>query len=285
MKNFKLFGLVLLAVTLIFSSCSKDEDETIAAPGITFSNGNTELTFDGVNSVDVNVDVKAEGKVSTFTLMKIVKDANGSTETPLTADYDFDGETSGTFRFQRSNTEIGTDIILSTDSPKKVEYKFTVTDKEGVVKTAIYTVTMAAAATTPLATEETGMFYHVKGLLKGAYDLDADAGVPESGDASTKSMINTDDTGEAFTAKWISGNGTEYVLANGFDYTNATVESATGAFTAGTTLTTVTPAVNNIYIAKKGTTYYVVKITEIDASFSTDTGTHTGRITFTYKKN
>lgn len=281
MKNFKLIALLLLSVTLIFSSCSKDEDE-IAAPSITFSNGNTELVFNGQNAIDVDVDVSAEGEVASFMLVKMINDATGSTTTPIVIDYDFE-KTSGTFRFERSNVQILADITMSTDNPKKVEYKFSLTDKEGVVKTATYTVTMNVVET-DLAAEMDGMFYHVEGELHGAFDLDGDATVGLNGATTTKSMINTDAAGVTFTGAWNSGNGTMFAKVNSFDFANATVESLATAVAGATFVADVTPANNDIYIAKRDVRYYVIKITDVDAAYNTNTGGNTGKLSFKYRK-
>lgn len=162
-------------------------------------------------------------------------------------------------------------------------YLFKVTDKDALSASFTVNVTVAPA-TTPLSTEETGAFYHLAGLEKGAYDLDSNMERSSSESEALKDMINTDAASETFTGSWMAGNTTMFVKDNSFDYTNATVESATAAYTAGTAASSVTnPAVDDIYVAYvRGSYYAVVKITAIDPSEGT--GSNTGKITFTYKK-
>ncbi len=189
MKNFKLFGLMLLAGTLIFSSCKKDEETTTAVPTIAFSNGNDALVYDGTNAIDVTIDVTAEAKVKDFTLVKIVNDANGSTETPITINYDFDGDASGSYRFQRSSAEIGIDISTSTDDPKKVEYKFSLTDKDGTVKNSIYTVTMAVASGNPIHTYSATLMGAQDNANAGSFFASTNGSVYLTADANNNSSL------------------------------------------------------------------------------------------------
>lgn len=296
MKNFKIIALIMLAGTMLFSSCAKDEDE-IATPSIAFSNGNTELVFDGTNSVDVTIDVAAEGKVSDFVLVKKIKDATGTSENPITTDYDFKGETSGSFRFQRTAAEITADITLSTDDPKKVEYIFTLTDKEGSVKTATYTVKMAAAQAglidthTPItmgswtATEgsyyvsATGMVYKQTEVAGHESEIDfvfyvgntngATLAAPSNAEFQTGGSLATD-----YVCKdWSTKNATKFGTHVALTWTDITDDALIVANTEGLTATDAKNlAVGNIIpfvteAGKKG----VIKVNAIDPTVASGT--------------
>ena len=129
-----------------------------------------------------------------------------------------------------------------------------------------------------------GMFYHISGTEHGAYDLDGDATVGSTGAATAKSMKNTDAAGATFTGSWTSDNGTTFVKDNAYDYTTGDTVAAETAFTNGSDAADVAnPAVNDIYIAKKGSTYYAIKILTVDPTV--EGGMNDGQITFSYKKN
>ena len=279
---------MFLAGATLFTSCKKDE-ETVADPTISFQGGTTSLVFTGANSIDVNVTFAAEGKIESVSLNGPSLTSPGTKTTDITnkmgTTHTDNGrnQTSVIYLFQVSST----DLIAAFVNHTSLTYTFTVNDQQPVSTTGTFTVTMQSSGT-PFTLTKSGQFYHVAGLLKGAYDLDGDAEVSEGGTASTKSMKNTDLAGNAFTGSWSSdaANGTQYVKDNTYNYTNATVESATSAYTAGTASATVTnPAADDVYIGKKGTTYYVIKITAVEPTYSTNTGANTGRITFGYKKN
>jgi len=62
----------------------------------------------------------------------------------------------------------------------------------------IYTITKKTVSN--FTKTKTGQFYHIQGLLQGAYDLDGDALVSSTGTASAKSMKNTDGAGNTSPA-------------------------------------------------------------------------------------
>ena len=138
MKKIKFLALIMLAGALVFTSCKKDDEETATAlPTITFQNGNNSLEFTGTENIDVNIDFTAEAKVSTFKLTFLGDSLIDKTD-------DYKGKTSGTWRFERSSTEINADIAASSDGT--VKYVFTLVDKDNNTKSAIYTVTTPAQA-------------------------------------------------------------------------------------------------------------------------------------------
>jgi hypothetical protein len=275
MKQLKVFALMLFAGATLFTSCKKDE--TSPAPTVTVTNDKVAYTITGAadTTITFNVTVAAEGEIETFQIKKTV----GTTTTTYGSPTGFAGQTSFVYNFQETFT---------TTATYPQTFKFMVTDKEG--QTAEISVTIskqAAVVNTPFATEVlTGTFYHIAGLLHGAYDLDGDATVGASGTASAKSMKNTDAAGITFTGSWTSdpANGTQYVKVT-TAYASIYQENAPTLYAAGSASATVTnPAANDVYIAKKGSTYYVVQILTVEPTYSTGTGGNTGRITFKYKK-
>lgn len=277
---FVAFGIMLS------TSCTKDE--TFADPEISFQNGQNSLVFNGTNSIDVNVNFVAEGKIETVTLKMptanpaVFQTMDITKKMGLAYTTNSNGETSATYFFKVADTTLA--ALLATNT--SLTYTFTLTDQELKETQATFTVTKTAA-NTPLSVSKNGMFYHVEGTLQGAWDLDGDALVGASGSAALKSMKNTDAAAAAFTGSWTSPtqNGTMYVKANTYDFANATEEAAAAAYNAGTPSATVTnPAANDIYIGKKGTTYYAIKITAVDANDNTCACGNKGKITFAYKK-
>ena len=284
MKKVKFFALMFLAGATLFTSCKKDE--TLPAATISVSNNTTTYTLKFVTVTDTsvlfNVTVTAEAEIESYSMKKTI----GSTEVsyPATGDKGiaatgYTGLTSYTYHFDEN--------FLKTETFPQT-FKFSVTDKDG--NTANVTVTInytPVTANTPFATEVTsGTFYHIAGLLHGAYNLDGDATVGSSGTASTKSMVNTDAAGATFTGSWVSddANATQYVKTT-TAYADIYQENATTLYAAGTANANVTgPAANDVYIGKKGTTYYVISILTIEPTYSDNTGNNHGRITFKYKK-
>jgi len=133
---------------------------------------------------------------------------------------------------------------------------------------------------TPFTYEITTGNIGLQGQNTDAYNLDGDSTVSSSSNDDIKFIVNIDSI--SFTGSWESKNGTIFVKDNNFDYTNATIESATDAYTTGTPTETVTnPVVDDIYIAenhsKHEVKYYVIKIDNINLI--------NGELNFSYKKN
>lgn len=164
-------------------------------------------------------------------------------------------------------------------------YTFTVTDKEGLSTAVTVSVTVVEGETA-LDNEANGQFFHVNGSLKGAFDLLLNQEVGASDPDAGKDLANTDAAGSPFTGSFESKNGTQFVKANSYDYENATLQSATAAFDAGTASSSVTnPAADDIYIVKlRGQAAYVVlKVTSVDPADNECACTNTGKIAFSYK--
>jgi len=174
---------------------------------------------------------------------------------------------------------------FTTQSDTGVEnWTFRITDNGGKVNEVSFNITTIGKL---FKYTKTGYFYHMASSQYGAYDIDGDAPVGAVGTASTKSMKNTDASGATFTGSWESdvANTTQFVKDNTYDYANATVQSATTAYAAGSASTSVyNPVVGDTYIAKRGSAYYVVKITTLDPNDNTCDCVNKGKITFEYKK-
>jgi|YNPMSStandDraft_1061717.scaffolds.fasta_scaffold00165_19 hypothetical protein len=275
MKKLFAISLILLAGATIFTSCKKD-DET-PAPEISVTNNKVEylITATADTTILFNVTVKAEGEISSFTIKKKV----GTTETSYGNPTGFAGKTNYVYNFNET--------FKPTDT-YPISFTFKVVDKKD--QEASITVTIKkinAPSQTPFANEYTnGVFYHIAGLLHGAYNLDGNTTVGISGAPETKSMKNTDAAGSPFTGSWISdpANGTTYVKTT-TPYANIYQENVATLFSAGTANAAVTnPQAGNVYIGKKGTTYYVIEILSVEPNYDQGTGGNKGRITFKYKK-
>jgi hypothetical protein len=275
--------MFLAVSSLLFVSCTKDEDS--ADPQIYFQNSQTSLEFDGTNSVDVNITFEAEGEIESVFMIRPTFTGTQSVDITKQMGMDYDdngrGNTTATYFFKVSNSLIDS-MMRANLLP--MQYTFTLTDKDDRVTTATFEITLKAAPTTPLTVAKSGSFYHIGGSLEGAYDLVNDVRVAASGAATSKFIKNTNQVGDPFTGAWKSDNGTKFVKVTGFDYANATEEAAMTAYAAGTELTTVIPAVNDMFIAKHGTTYFVIKITALDPLDNTCQCGNKGKISFDYKK-
>ncbi len=275
MKKLFAISLIILAGAAIFTSCKKDE--TVPAPEISVTNNKVEynITATADTTITFNVNVTAEGEIDQFTIKKTV----GTTTTSYGNPTGFSGKTSYVYNFQETFT--------STDT-YPISFTFKVVDKEGQDASITVTIKKINVPTnTPFDTEYTdGVFYHIAGLLHGAYNLDGHTTVAASGPAAEKSMKNTDAAGSPFTGSWVSetANGTQYVKVTGTTYANIYKENVATLYAAGTPSASVTnPQAGNVYIGKKGTKYYVIEILSVEPNFDQNTGYNKGRITFKYK--
>lgn len=289
MKKLKLFALGLIGATFLFTSCEEDDEET-PNPVITVSEVITSST--GTVTVAPNTQIELEwnarkegtgAELETFAVS--MQGFNTISPVPTS-------EAGNDFPYSISNSDddqyIDKIIVSAGANVGITTWSFTVTDKDGKTATATISVEVANA-TTPLATEVMGAFFHIQGTEHGAYDLVTGASVAASGADASKDMINTDAAGDPFTGSWMSGTGnnTMFVKVSGYDYANATVESATAAYAGGTASASVAdPAVGDMYVAqlRGGTDYAVIMVTKVDPDDATSTG-NKGKIEFDFKKN
>lgn len=271
MKKFKVFGLILLAGAIAFTSCKKDEPE-----GPTLSvTANKTSAWQG-DTITFTYTVASNAELEKLSYSTTASNLVPADEVALSG-----------------NSKNGTiDVVLPTSGVTEgtLTFTFTALDKDGeeYAATTTIAITLAPGTTsTPFNTTITGgTFYHIQGSLQGAWDLDGDALVSASGVASTKSMKNTDAAGATFTGSWTSdaANGTLFVETS-TTYSSIDQETAASIYSGGTPSATVNnPAVNDVYVAKKGSTYYVIQITALDPNDNTCGCANKGKISFTYKK-
>lgn len=257
-------------------------------PTISFQSGMTSLVFNGTNSINLNVTLSAPSLIQSVSLQGPSLTGTGTTTLSITNKMGTSGtdnaynQTSAVYLFNVSTSDLA---LAAVNHNTGFTYTFTVNDQLGNSATGTFTVTISTT-NTPLAYENTsGVIWNLVGPYQGAWDLGTNVGVSSSGAESTKDMKNTSTVASGWVNAWTTGtgNGTLYVKTSVFDYNNATLESATSAYAAGTAVSTVTnPATNDIYIAKLrgGTNYAVIKITNIVVTPSDNLD----KIEFSYKK-
>lgn len=281
--------LPVATLSLLFlSSCAEDDPNESLPPLLTVTEQNS-----GSSGSNITIE---EGQSLTFTWDAVKRDAdletfdvdvtgvNAPTTIPTSSQgNDFPYDISNADDENYLDTLVFSNAGLNTG---KTLYEFSVTDGDGGTRTVSFEVTVEAA-TTPLATEVTGAYYHIGGSLEGSYDLVNEAAVSASQPDSLKDMENTDLAGDVFTGSWTAANATLFVEASGFDYANATVEAAASAYQAGTPVSAVAnPAANEIYVAKlRGNQgYAVIKVVDVDPSDNTCACGNNGKMTFDFKK-
>lgn len=285
MKKLKILSILLFSAMVIVTSCAKDE-ELGPNPTITFSPAvnSQEMDFSAVtvDTVKFSVILEAHEEIETFTITKKTYVGTDITPESIVVDglNDMKGKTYHEYDFEYVIEE--TDF----DGVDKIEFLFSLADKEDRTVEKVYTVTLADPETPFTEEVTTGAFYHIEGSLQGAYDLDGDALVGAAGDAAIKSMKNTDGAAETFTGSWTSetANGTMYV-ESAVSYASIYQENVADVYGAGTPSASVdSPEVGDVYVAKKGTTYYVIEITALDVNDNTCGCGNKGKISFKYKK-
>ncbi|BDX39061.1 hypothetical protein CYCD_24160 [Tenuifilaceae bacterium CYCD] len=303
--------MAIVALSFLFSGCSKDDETTPADPTVTITEG-TSLAIPANTStatpysLTLHVTIDAPGKIKS-----IVFNRNAYLGETLVTPYT---ETITTYNNETTASIDKTDDIVlgqfHLGTIDKISYEFIITDVNDVIGEATFDVTMGSytAFTSEIIT---GEIWKLHSSGKACWDLKGDSTVTAIGDnySVKRYIINSDNINSAniesnFTGSWTSnsvswtsaggtnyvtnGNGIKYVKANSFDYTNAKVEKANYVFElAGTTnqLTSiVNPAVDDIYIAKKDAELYVIKITELNTTEAAPTKANTGVLRFTYKK-
>jgi len=277
MKKMKMFALMLLAGVVFFSSCSSD-DETGPAPTISFSNfpaGNYEIDFATVATFDLSfaVIITAEEQINTLSAKRKV---GGTTVNITPAPTGFAGQTSFTYNF------LGT--FNETDT-YPIELIFSVTDKADQTTEKTFTVTKKAPTQqeTPFATEiTTGKVFHILAPEMASWNLAGDVAVGSAN--TTDSYIRNMDAAGSFTGKFESKNGTQFVKVT-LNYATASKEAAEAAYAAGTPAGSVAAvAVNDVFVAKKGTELYLIKVTNISTTDGASTAGNKGSMSFSYKK-
>ncbi len=289
MKNLKLITLMMFAMTLAFTSCSDDTDK--AAPTIKFAGiEGSSYDFsvnDQAKELVFNVKLAAEAEIKSFDI-KMIKSGMATLEEA----YDIEGtkkikkgETAATYNFERTITP--NCFVNGTDMFNKIEFIFTLVDKDETKVEKTFTVNLVAPQDEgeELKTEVNGVIYNIHGQQKGAWDLVGDMAKSTSDADADKDMINSTTNPTDFLKGWSANNGTTFVKAPaGMPYAAfATDKTAKDVYAAGSATTTVSNAAQgDIYIVKlRGEeNYAVIKVTGITVTDNDNND----KIEFTYKK-
>jgi hypothetical protein len=310
MKLNKYLALATIASVFAFTACEDDPIVTPADPTIAITGTPSfviPVTATANPTVSFVFTVDAPGKIKNLKIVRTEYLGTATVGTPVEQPYNV---AIGATTYEETFTSEVMYGKFHKGEIDEVEFMVIVTDNNDKIASAEYIVTMGAY--TALATEiTTGEMWKLHSTGKACWDLKNDVAVTAIGTAAeaNRYIINSDNVGTLndpsnFTGSWTSGtvnwtatggtaqvttgNGTKYVKANIFDYTNAKKEKALYMFNlAGTAdqLTSISnPAVNDIYIAKKGDELYVIKITVNNTTEVAPTKANTGVLKFTYKK-
>lgn len=298
MKKLKLMALGLLSVGLFtLTSCEDDADtETFPKPTLTVTassvsgtgDANGDITIGKNETVTFTISAASAGGTNLKSISVVSSGVNQVTNFAASnKGYDFNTSVN----LKNADEDIYSDVLtadgvfLSNEGAS--QFRFTLTDDKD--QSTVVDIKVTVDNPTPLSNETKGAFFHVGGSSLGAYNLVA--GSPVSGgssaDKSVQDMKNTDAPGDVFTGSWTAANTTEFVKANGYDYANATEETAIAAFAAGTAGQNVgDPLLNDIYIVKLrgGSDYAVIKVTIVDPLDNTCNCGNRGKISFDFKK-
>ena len=265
MKKLKLFALLFLAGTLIFTSCSKDdEEETTPMPTVTFSGASSyevDLTDSTTTHIVYSASIKAEGKVKTFVIYekKYVSNGEGGYDINSTTYFDgtddFGGETSKTYYFDKNFN--ATDFVLNGKEVAKIEYVYSVTDKESQNFEKVCTITKKeeTPAETPLSDATAFSWKRVGGS--------AGTGL------STFGLKWTSNAKEVH-AQITKDSADKLVILSSADWTNITTKEALAAAVDNATGVEVYANVSaesddnydDVIATKVGTEYFLIHVTK-----------------------
>lgn len=305
MNFFKYAAVALLGGMVLFTSCEKDSE--FDDPKVKIEQGSAfelDPSQGPVYELSLDASIVAPGVID-----KIVVERTKllNNETVDQGEYIFDGEHVGVTETDISYGDFINYEPFFDGTIDKIEYLIVVTDKEGNIGDAMFTVTMGGYTALDIEFTE-GEIWNIYGSGKGCWNLKDDLAVSALGDGieATRYMINTDAEGSTdknfpFTGSWSSvestwissggntmvtkGNGTEFVKANGYDYEKAPRELALHLFENGEATTFVeAPEADDIYIAKLEDELYVIKIIANDTEVDPNSKLNNGVLRFSYKK-
>lgn len=289
MKNLLKFAFMAVATAGLFA-CGNDNDDpdapkpTITVEELGTGTVNQDITVAPGTTLLFKWNALKTGDGAKLDMFEIDQTGvNVSVPLPTT----FNGETLPITNMPNryESQYVDTIAISAGNNAGVTTYTFSVTDKNG--NNVSQSISVTVVSSTPLGATMTGSFYHIAGTLQGSYSIVNDALVSASGSDADKDLHNTDAAGAAFTGSFDSKNNTTFVKVTGFDFENATVESAEAAFMAGTSATSVSnPAVGDVFVLnlKGAGNYSVVRITALDPNDGTCNCGNEGKITFEYKK-
>jgi lipoprotein len=290
--------LALASASMVFLSSCKDDPKKKPAPTV-------QVQATGNKALD------GKAKEEHFPLIVIAKPADGLkiSSIKLTVTYKgtdgADASSPEKTLSTTANKDLGgyTASIALTEIPAGVKagkLNLVVTDSDkNVAKTSVefdFSGVTPPPADKGWEAEKTGAFSHSNGTAMGGYDLKNNAAVSLT-DASKKAnryMMNTSAEDKAFTPAWTSekvtsispnpeGNGTLFQKVE-LNFADVTVADAEAAFKEASASKNVTGvAKDQVYLAKLGEEFYIIKITEVSTTENARKGTDKGHIAFTYK--
>ena len=268
----------MMGSVAFFASCNSEDDDdddavVVEAPTIEFVSGGDAVTLAEGAEHTVKILAEQPGSAGELSNITVIATVDGTAETKVDTTI--------------TGTTFTMTTVITKGSATSESWTFTATNSDG--KTASISVTLTLEQTTPFGYENTqdGVIWHLWGNGNGAFDLANNAPMMMSDPDADKDMINTTAaSGDPFVFGWESGtgNGTMYVDATGYDYANATVESAAAAYADGTASTEVADVeAGDVFIGllRGGSEYCVIYI---DDASSTDPKSGEGYISFSYKK-
>ncbi|MBF0432083.1 MAG: hypothetical protein HQK83_12435 [Fibrobacteria bacterium] len=289
-KNHYLLFAVLIAVAMSFTACLTGDDDEKEADNVTITlTGNPDTVLAGASTafsgiIDANVPLTG----LTFGISAVDTTIPAAEVAKVTA------AAKNVLLPDTKTWDLRTDadlLVSSYANSCNGTYRLTVNATAGIAaNSGIFDFTIkngtGCISTSKLLTEKTGgIINNIAGPDTGAYDLMAQERVAANGLDAKKDLVDMSVAGAGFSLSLRSANGGTFVKAPGFDYANASDESAEAAFAAGPIVTQVTniTAGEIIIIKIRGTENYAV-IQILTATLTGGSGTsNLGQITFNWK--
>lgn len=258
-EKFKFILLFVVALSMGFASCSKDDDEDPVdlTPNIDFKGGSEYISADAVVTVDEDftIGITASSNASSGKKLKSVKYTFTSNNV---VKLEFDSV------FNESSYNL--DYIFNFSNAGEGVFEYVVTDKDDQTKTISLTVT-AEAVDTPLGAAEDTFFERIAGA--------AGTGLDGFG---LKWTSNIERTTYAVLAKDVA---TKLVVLTAAEWTSiTTVEALTAAVDAGDDVadfrgisTTANGDYDDVLGVIHGGEYYMIHLTDATVVFDATIGT------------
>ncbi len=280
MKHAKLLiNLFLVLFLLMVTSCElfDSEESEIDFP---------KPTLDIISGTKGAV-ARVSGKIITTENIKeismVVTDANGNVTTMviLSKEEGWAG---------KKAWDLATDgqvklTVAASATPGDYTLTITVkTENETTSESVVFEVT--AGFVSELTIIEIGEVSNIFGAEAGAFNLQGVDKLLKDGLESKKDIKDASLSTKGLAKSWVSGNGTQFVKLNSFDYDKATVAMIELDYTSGTP----TGQVDNLTVGdillvniKNAGVYAVIKITEVNLNEGASTLGNKGVIRFHYK--
>lgn len=284
----KYFALSAIVALFGLSSCEDDNSGGGSLEPVVILDGTGEF-ISGDATVDAGSDISfrltaAENEVSGSNLRRLTINRVFNNTPQLVLDTMISGSSFGPLTINTTaRTEAGDENFI-----------FEVTDKDDEIGRVSLVIT--TTVTTPFV-EETGVIYHIKGQLQGAYDLQLGMLRSATENDDIKDMINVDcnpdGSTRTFSGSWEAGNGTMFKMASAnFDYDNANAQNTQFDYTVTQLAVAPTAGINNpqagdvyLFNLRGNNVYGAIRITSVEPDFSTGTGANRGRMNFTFKRD